>query len=57
MGTTFAVASSNLVVACKEIKMFTLLSQLYPTIRNYFRFLDNVFYKWLENLDIEPFLT
>ena len=43
--------------------MFSLLLQLYPQdfvhffIRNYFRFLDNVFHKWLDNFDIEPFYS
>ena len=61
MGTKFAVVGSNLVVAYKEIKMFALLPQLYPQdfikifIPSYFRFLDYVFNKWLENFDTEPF--
>ena len=43
--------------------MFSLLLQLYPQdfvhffIRNYFRFLGNVFHKWLDNFDIEPFYS
>ena len=43
--------------------MFVLLPRLYPQdfvdfcIRNYFRFLDNVFHKWLDNFDIEPFYS
>ena len=61
MGTKFAVVSTNSVVAYEEIKMFAVLPQLYPQdfvdffIRNYFRFLDDVFYKWLDNFDIESF--
>ena len=61
MGTKFAVVGSNLVVTCQEVKMFALLPQLYPEdfvdvfIRNYFRFLDDAFHKWLENSDIKPF--
>ena len=61
MGTKFEVVGSNLVVAYEEVKMFALLPQLYPQdfvdffIRNYFRFLDDVFHKWLDNFDIEPF--
>ena len=61
MGTKFAVVSTNSVVAYEEIKMFAVLPQLYPQdfvdffIRNYFRFLDDVFYKWLDNFDIKPF--
>ena len=43
--------------------MFALLPQLYPQdfvdffIRNYFRFLDDVFHKWLDNFDGEPFYS
>ena len=49
MGTKFAVVGSNLVVVYGDFKMFALLPQLYPQdfidifIRNYFRFLDDVF--------------
>ena len=59
----FAVIGSNLVVAYEEIKMFALFQQLYPEdfvdffIRNYFRFLGDVFQKWLDNFDIEPFYS
>ena len=55
------VVDSNLVVAYEKVKMFALLPQLYPEdlfeffLRNYFWILDNVFHKWLENFDIEPF--
>ena len=41
--------------------MFALLPQLYPQdfvdifIRNYFRLLDDIVHKWLDNFDIEPF--
>ena len=58
MGTKFAVVASNLVVVYEEVKMFALLPQLYLQdfvdffIRNYFRFLDKVFHKWLDNFDI-----
>ena len=57
MGTKFAVVGSSLVVAYKEIKLFALLPQVYPLdfvdflLRNYFRFLDDIFHKWLENFD------
>ena len=60
MGTKFAVVGSNLVVAFEEIKMFALIPQLYQQdfvdflIHNYFRFLDNIFHKRLENFDTEP---
>ena len=63
MGTKFAVVVSNLVVTYKEVKMFALLPQLYPQdfvdvfICNYFRFLDDIFHKWLDNFDIEPFYS
>ena len=52
---------SNLVVADEEIKKFALFPQSYPEdfiyffLRNIFWILDNVFHKWLENFDIEPF--
>ena len=61
MGTISAVVSSNLTVAYFEVKMFALLPQIYPRdfvdyfVRNYFRFLDDIFHTWLINFDIEPF--
>ena len=61
MGTKFAVVGSILVEAYKEIKLFALLPQVYPQdfvdflLRNYFRFLDDIFHKWLENFDIKKF--
>ena len=61
MGTRFAVAGSNLVAAFEEINTFALLPQIYSqdfadfSIRNYFRFLDDIFHKWLENFYIETF--
>ena len=61
MGTISAVVSSNLTVAYFEVKMFALLPQIYPRdfvdyfVRNYFRFLDDIFHIWLINFDIEPF--
>ena len=61
MGTIFAVVDSNLTVANFEVKMFSLLPQIYPRdfvdyfVRNYFRFLDDIFQTWLINFDIEPF--
>ena len=63
MRTKFAVVGNNLVVAYEKVKMFPLLPQLYPQdfvgffTRNYFRFLDDVFHKWLDNFDIEPFYS
>ena len=62
MGTKFAVVGSNLVVEYKEIKLFALLIQVYPQdfvyflLRNYFRFLDDIFHNWLENFDIKSFM-
>ena len=61
MGTIFALVGSNLVVAHKEIKLFALLPQVYRhdfidfLLRNYFRFLDDIFHKWLENFDVKHF--
>ena len=61
MGAKFAVVGSTLVVAYEEVKIFALLPQLYSQdfveffIRNYFRFLLDVFHKWLDNFDNEPF--
>ena len=53
MGTKFAVVSSNLVVAYKEIKLFGLLPQVYP--QDFVDFLLHLFCKWLENFDIKQF--
>ncbi len=61
MGTKAAVVCANLVVAYLEMKMFALLPTIYPhdvvdfIIRNYFRFLDDLLYKWLKNFDISKF--
>ena len=55
MGTKFAVMGSNLVEGYKEITLYALLPQIYPQdfvgflLRNYFRFLEDIFHKWLEN--------
>ena len=55
------MVGSNLVVAYKEIKLFALLPQVYPQgfvdflLQDYFRFLDSIFHKWLENFDIKQF--
>ena len=52
---------ANLVVAYREEKMFSLLPNIYPRdfvqfiIQNYFRFLDDIFHKWLKNFDIQGF--
>ena len=61
MGTIFAIVGSNVTVAYYEVKMFALLTQIYPRdfvdyfVCNYFRFLDDIFHTWLVNFDIEPF--
>ena len=61
MVTKFTVVGSNLVVAYKEIKLFALLPQIYLQdfadflLRNYFRFLDDIFHKWFENFNIKQF--
>ena len=63
MGTIFAVVGRNIIVAYFEVKMFAMLPQIYPRdfedffIRNYFRFLNDVFYKWLNDFDIQPFIN
>ena len=60
-GSTFSVVGANLVVAFKEVILFRRLPDLYPAdfvhwfIRNYFRFLDDVFHKWLRHFDIKAF--
>ena len=61
MGTIFAVVDSNLTVTYFEVIIIALLPQNYPRdfvdyfLRNYFRFLDDIFHTWLINSDIEPF--
>ena len=61
MGTIFAVLGSNLAVAYFEEKMFAILPRIYPKdfvdffIRNYSRFLDDVFHKWLIQFNIQDF--
>ena len=61
LGTKFSVVGSNLVVVYKEVKLFVFLDQLYPQdfvdflLQNYFRFLDDIFHKLLENFDIKQF--
>ena len=48
MGTSFAVAGSNLAVAYFEVKIFSSLPQIYP--RDF-----DIFHTWLISFDIEPF--
>ena len=61
MGIQFAVVGCKSVVPYKEAKLFALLPQLYLQdfldflLQNYFRFLDDIFHKWLENFDIKQF--
>ena len=61
MGTISAVVGRNLTVAYCEEKMFALLPQIYSKdfvdffIHYYFRFLDNVFHKWLIQFNIQNF--
>ena len=60
MGTIFDVVSSNLTVVCFEIKLFSLLPQIYSGsfidfFIHYFHFLDDVFHKWLADFNFEPF--
>ena len=63
MGAKFEVFGSNLVVVYEQVKMFALLPQLYLQdfvdffIRNYLRFLDDIFHNWLDDFDIEPFYS
>ena len=59
-GKKFSLVGSNLVVAYKEVKLFALLAQAYPQdfvdlLQSYFRFLDNIFHKLLQNVDIKQF--
>ena len=63
MGTKSAVQCANLSVAYLEERMFALLPTVYPRdfvdflVRNYFRFLDDIFHMWLSNFDITEFYT
>lgn len=63
MGTKAAVVCANLGVGYLEVKLFDRLPSLYPIdfvqyfINNYFRFLDDVDYSWLEEFDAKPFQT
>ena len=61
MGTKAAVNCANLSVGFLEVKAFDQLPRLYPYdfvkhfIDNYFRFLDDVDYSWLDEFDPNPF--
>lgn len=60
MGTTAAVVYANLHVAYIEVSLFNQLPNLYPLdfvqffLQNYFRFLDDINYKWQTQYDIKP---
>ena len=61
MGTEPAVNCANLSVGNLEVKLFDQLPRYYPFdfvkyfIENYFRFLDDLDYSWLEEFNTEPF--
>ena len=63
MGTKAAVKCSNLSVGYLEVKMFDMLPTIYTNdfvdfiIRNYFRFLDDMFHLWLTDFDITLFYS
>ena len=63
MGTKAAVNCANLGVGYLEVKLFDQLPQHYPYdfvqffIDNYFRFLDDLDYTWLDEFDPRPFQT
>lgn len=60
MGTKAAVNCANLGLGFLEITAFNELPKIYPLdfveyfIENYFRFLDDVDYSWLEDFDPQP---
>lgn len=59
MGTPAAVVGANLVVAFLEVKMFSVLPELYLKdfddflVRSFFRFLDDLIHEWLQPFDIQ----
>ena len=60
MGTKFAVVSSNLVPLMKNLRCLHYFNYYIKRfrrffIRNYFRFQDDIFHKWFDHFDIEPF--
>lgn len=63
MGTKAAVNCANLTVGYLEVTMFDMLPTIYPNdfvdflIRNYFRFLDDIFHLWLKDFDINLFYS
>ena len=60
MGSHTAVVFANLTVAFLEVKLFIRLPEIFSRdvaeffIKNYFRFLDDLNYKWKQNIDITP---
>ena len=60
MGTHAAVVLANLTVAFLEVNFFIRLPEIFSRdvvgffIKNYFRFLDDLNYKWKQNIDITP---
>ena len=60
MGTHAAVVFANVTVAFLEVKPFIRLPEIFSRdvveffIKNYFRFLDDLNYKWKQNIDITP---
>ena len=58
MGTHAAVVFAKLTVAFLEVKLFIRLPEIFSRdaveifIKNYFRFLDDLNYKWKQNIDI-----
>ena len=60
MGTHAAVVFANLTVAFLEVKRFIRLPEIFSRdvaeffLQNYFRFLDDLNYKWKQNIDITP---
>ena len=61
MATKAAVNCANLSLGYLEVKAFDQLPKLYPLdlvnhfMENYFRFLDDVDYSWLQDYDPKPF--
>ena len=59
MGTAVSVIYADLTVAYIEIRMFDRLPSLFSRdivelfIKNYFRFLDDIHYKWKVGIDIQ----
>ena len=60
MGTHAAVVYANLTCGYLEAQLFMKLREIYSMeiveffLRNYFRLLDDVKYKWKESIDVTP---